>query len=85
MIASMIWLLAFVIVEIDWLIGWLSTDWLIVGLDDWLTDLMIDWLITSLSIVVILFLYSAGCYGKNFGPKGFGYGIGGGALTNTGQ
>lgn len=24
------------------------------------------------------------CYGKNFGPKGFGYGTGAGTLSNTG-
>jgi len=30
-------------------------------------------------------IYCKACYGKNFGPKGFGYGIGGGALTNTGK
>lgn len=28
-------------------------------------------------------LYCKGCYGKNFGPKGFGYGQGAGALTLT--
>ncbi|XP_059806469.1 cysteine and glycine-rich protein 1-like [Hypanus sabinus] len=28
-------------------------------------------------------IYCKGCYGKNFGPKGFGYGQGAGALVNT--
>ncbi|XP_031550685.1 cysteine and glycine-rich protein 2-like [Actinia tenebrosa] len=28
-------------------------------------------------------IYCAPCYGKNFGPKGFGYGLGAGALTRT--
>ncbi|XP_074641249.1 cysteine and glycine-rich protein 1-like [Tubulanus polymorphus] len=30
-------------------------------------------------------IYCKGCYGRNFGPKGYGYGGGAGALTNTGQ
>lgn len=29
------------------------------------------------------FVLYAGCYGKNFGPKGFGYGQGAGALSHT--
>ncbi|KAG7519403.1 cysteine and glycine-rich protein 1-like [Solea senegalensis] len=28
-------------------------------------------------------IYCKGCYGKNFGPKGFGYGLGAGALTHS--
>lgn len=28
-------------------------------------------------------LFSTACYGKNFGPKGFGYGLGAGALAHT--
>ncbi|XP_034445339.1 cysteine and glycine-rich protein 1a [Hippoglossus hippoglossus] len=28
-------------------------------------------------------IYCKGCYGKEFGPKGYGYGGGAGALTNT--
>ena len=28
-------------------------------------------------------IYCAACYGRNFGPKGFGYGQGAGTLTNT--
>jgi len=28
-------------------------------------------------------IYCKGCYGKNFGPKGYGYGGGAGALTRT--
>ncbi|XP_054761856.2 cysteine and glycine-rich protein 2-like [Lytechinus pictus] len=28
-------------------------------------------------------IYCKGCYGKHFGPKGYGYGGGAGALTNT--
>lgn len=30
----------------------------------------------------ILFLYYPVCYGKRFGPKGYGYGQGGGALQS---
>uniref|UniRef100_A0A0E9US04 LIM zinc-binding domain-containing protein n=1 Tax=Anguilla anguilla TaxID=7936 RepID=A0A0E9US04_ANGAN len=28
-------------------------------------------------------IYCKGCYAKNFGPKGFGYGQGAGALVHT--
>ena len=36
--------------------------------------------------LVIKFIYHAiGCHGKQFGPKGYGYGGGAGALTNTGK
>jgi len=28
-------------------------------------------------------IYCKGCYGKHFGPKGYGYGAGAGALTRT--
>ena len=28
-------------------------------------------------------IYCKTCYGKNFGPKGYGYGAGAGALTRT--
>merc|ERR1712121_26141 len=30
-------------------------------------------------------IFCRGCYGRSFGPKGFGYGGGAGALTNTGK
>lgn len=30
-------------------------------------------------------IYCRSCYGRNFGPKGFGFGQGAGALTNTGR
>ena len=30
-------------------------------------------------------IYCKGCYGKKFGPKGYGYGAGAGALTLTGK
>ena len=30
-------------------------------------------------------IYCKGCYGRHFGPKGYGYGGGAGALTNTGK
>ena len=30
-------------------------------------------------------LYCKGCYGRSYGPKGYGYGGGAGALTNTGK
>lgn len=30
-------------------------------------------------------IYCRGCYGKNYGPKGYGYGGGAGALTDTGK
>lgn len=32
---------------------------------------------------MIFFLILAGCYAKNFGPKGFGYGQGAGALVHA--
>jgi len=30
-------------------------------------------------------IYCKGCYGRQFGPKGYGYGAGAGALTLTGK
>jgi len=30
-------------------------------------------------------IYCRNCYGKHFGPTGYGYGGGAGALTNTGK
>ena len=32
---------------------------------------------------IFIFKLFSGCYGKKFGPKGFGYGQGAGALTLT--
>lgn len=32
-----------------------------------------------------LAIYCKICYGRNFGPKGYGYGVGSGTLSNTGQ
>lgn len=34
-------------------------------------------------ITKIIAVLPLGCYGANFGPKGFGYGGGAGALTRT--
>ena len=34
------------------------------------------------TIIIIIIIYLTACYGKRFGPKGYGYGQGGGALQS---
>lgn len=39
--------------------------------------------VIEIHLIWLLSFASAACYGKNFGPKGFGYGQGAGALVHT--
>lgn len=47
------------------------------------SELCLIWEEGKVWSLMALPLFSTACYGKNFGPKGFGYGLGAGALAHT--